>query len=262
MKFLYKLVIMIHVMLCADYGGWSRQDSFSRAANASNTSSSNINNHSQIKPHTHTVSSNNGPSRTVPWGEEPSYHAQNGNTSQYQTVNTRSSNTSGADYEKMSSQEAFKRNLPLTLQPSASRAPPSSLSFAPDSRLSNLKDNMSSSQLHDTYRNRRHGVGPSMISDKSYIRDNYSRGSDEDRFMPQNGGIRILPTSLMLGKPITPQFASSSESAYRSGAGDERASGNDERLIYEAIVEVSHAIYHCVFNSFDVLSCMMIFPQV
>ncbi|XP_061362746.1 helicase-like transcription factor CHR28 isoform X2 [Gastrolobium bilobum] len=220
----------------SDYGGWPRQGSSSRGANTSNTSSSNINNHSQVRPHTQPVSSNNTLNHRVARRDETSYHTQNGNTSQHQTVNSRISNMYGADYEKMSSQQAFKRTLPSSLQPSAARALPSS-SLAPDSRLSNLKDNMSSSQLHDAYRNRRHGVGPSTSSGKGFIRDNFNRGNDEDRFMHQNGGIRMLPSSLMLGKAIAPQFASSSESANRSGAGDERAPGNDERLIYEAALQ-------------------------
>lgn len=81
-----------------------------------------------------------------------------------------------------------------------------------------------------------------MTGDKSYIRDNFGRGNDEDRFMFPNGQNRILPPSLMHGKAITPQFASSSESAYRSGSIDERASANDERLIYEAALQVVHAV--------------------
>ena len=257
----FKLVIIIHAILCADNGGWSRRDSFSRGANSSNPSSSNVYNHSQVKPQTPPVSSTNTLNHRIARRDEPSYHAQNGNTSQHQTVNSRISNNHGADYEKMSSQQAFKRTLPSSLQPSATRALPSS--FASDSRLRNLKDNASSSQLHDAYKNRPHGVGPSTSSDRGYIRENFGRGYDEDRFLYQNGGNRILPSPLMLGKVISPQFATSSESAYRSGAGDERAAESDERLIYEAALQVLHSVYHCAcrFNSLNSLSCMQkIFP--
>ncbi|KAG4909991.1 hypothetical protein JHK82_056015 [Glycine max] len=216
-------------------GGWSRRDSSSRGANSSNPSSSNVYNHSQVKPQTLPVSSTNTLNHRIARRDEPSYHALNGNTSQQQTVSSRISNIHGADYEKMSSQQAFKRTLPSSLQPSATRALPSS--FASDSRLRNLKDNASSSQLHDAYKNRPHGVGPSTSSDRGYIRENFGRGYDEDRFLYQNGGNRILPSPLMLGKVISPQFATSSESAYRSGAGDERAAESDERLIYEAALQ-------------------------
>ncbi|XLR01700.1 hypothetical protein S83_067898, partial [Arachis hypogaea] len=77
----------------------------------------------------------------------------------------------------------------------------------------------------------------SRTYDKAYNRGPFMRGSDEDRFMHQNGVIRVLPPSLMHGKSVPPQYASSSEPAFRSGAGDERAPGSDERLIYEAIME-------------------------
>ncbi|KAG4984687.1 hypothetical protein JHK87_029436 [Glycine soja] len=219
----------------SDNGGWSRRDSFSRGANSSNPSSSNVYNHSQVKPQTPPVSSTNTLNHRIARRDEPSYHAQNGNTSQHQTVNSRISNNHGADYEKMSSQQAFKRTLQSSLQPSATRALPSS--FAPDSRLRNLKDSTNSSQLHDAYKNRPHGVGPNTSSDRGYIHENFGRGYDEDRFLYQNGGNRILPSPLMLGKAISPQFATSSESAYRAGAGDERAAESDERLIYEAALQ-------------------------
>ncbi|KAK7390769.1 hypothetical protein VNO78_18835 [Psophocarpus tetragonolobus] len=218
----------------SDYGGWSRLDGSLGGANSSNTSPSNVYNHRTSN--TQPVSSTNTLNHRISQRVEPSYHAQNGNSSQQQTVNSRNSNTRGTDYDKMSSSQAVKRTLPSSLQPSATRALPSS-SFASDSRLSNSKDSVSSSQLHDAYKNRRHGVGPSTSSDRGYIRDSFSRGYDEDRFLYQNGGNRILPPSLILGKAITPQFAASSESVYRSGAGDERASGNDERLIYEAALQ-------------------------
>ncbi|KAK7343294.1 hypothetical protein VNO77_11934 [Canavalia gladiata] len=221
----------------SDYGGWSRQDNSSRGANSSNSGSSNLHNHSLPKPHTLPVSGTNTLNHGVARSDEPSHHTQNGNTGQYQMVNSRISNIHGADYEKMSSQQAFKRTLPPSLQASAAVRGLPSLSFPSESRLSNLKDNMNSSQLHEGYKNRRHGVGPSTSNDRGYIRDSFSRGNDEDRFLYQNGGIRNLPSPLMLGKAIAPQFASSSESAYRSGAGDERAAENDERLIYEAALQ-------------------------
>lgn len=215
----------------SNYGELPRRRNPSRGANGSNPSSSNVYN-----PHNSPVSSTSTLNHRITRRDEPVFHAQNGNISQYQTVNSRISNIHGADYEKMSSQQAFTRTLPSSLQPSATRALPSS-SFASDSRFNNFKDNLTSSQLHDAYKNRHPGVGPSTSSDRGYIRDNFGRGSDENRFLYQNGGIRTLPSSLMLGKAISAPFASSSESAYRPGAGDERAAENDERLIYEAALQ-------------------------
>ncbi|XP_022642223.1 helicase-like transcription factor CHR28 isoform X2 [Vigna radiata var. radiata] len=217
----------------SDYG---RRDNSSTGANSSNLSSSSLYNHSQIKPLTLPVSSTNALNHRIARRDEPSYHAQNGNTSLQQPVNSRISKSHGADYEKMSSQQAFKRTLPSTLQPSVTRALPSPL-FASDIRLSNLKDSTDNSHLHDTYKNRRQGIGPSISGDRAYIRDSVFRGYDEGHLLYQNGGSRILPPSLVLGKAITPHFAISSESAYRSGIGDERSAENDERLIYEAALQ-------------------------
>jgi len=153
--------------------------------------------------------------------------------------------------------QAFKRTLPSTLQPSATRALPSPL-FVSDIRSSNLKDNTGTSHVHDAFKNRRQGVGPSISGDRGYIRDSLIRGHDEGHSLYQNGGNRILPPSLVLGKAITPHFAISSESAYRSGIGDERSAESDERLIYEAALQVLHVVYCCVciFNSLNSLSCM------
>ncbi|XP_014514431.1 helicase-like transcription factor CHR28 [Vigna radiata var. radiata] len=214
----------------SDYG---RRNNSSRGSNSSNLSSSSVYNNSQIKPHTLPVSSTNALNHRIARRDERSYHAQNGNTSQQQTVNSQISKSHGEDYEKMSSQQAFKRTLPSTLQPSATRALPSPL-FVSDIRSSNLKDNPGSSHLHDAYKNHRQGVGPSMSRD---IRDSVIRGHDEGHLLNQNSGNRILPPSLVLGKAITPHFAISSESAYHSGIGDERSAENDERLIYEAALQ-------------------------
>ncbi|OIV91249.1 hypothetical protein TanjilG_30471 [Lupinus angustifolius] len=214
----------------SDNGWWSNLDSSSpRGANTSN-------NHSQIRPHTQPSSSNNSLNHRFAQRDEPSYRTENGNSSQIQMVNTRTSNTSGSDHEKMPSQHAFKRNLPLSLQPSVTKGLPSS-SFPPDIRSNNLKKHTNSSQFHDTYKNRRHAVGSSMTGDKSYLRDNYNRVNDEDRLMFPNGGSRILPSSLAYGKAKNSQFTSSTEAAYRSGTVDERASATDERLIYEAALQ-------------------------
>ncbi|KAL5066772.1 hypothetical protein RYX36_017659 [Vicia faba] len=238
--------------------GWaaSERNSDSRRANGSNASSSN-NFRSLVRPHNRLGPSNGNTSqhqtvnsrisnshgtdyekmssqqalkRTLPLSYQPG--PSSGNTSQHQTVNSRISNSHGIDYEKMSSQQALKRTLPSSFHSSETRAfLPSS--FAPNNRVSNL----SSSQLHDAYKSRHHGVGPSTSSEKGFFRDNFGRGNDGDRFMNQNGGTRALPPSLMIGKAITPPFATSSEPAYRSGVGDERAPETDERLIYEAALQ-------------------------
>ncbi|XP_028767010.1 helicase-like transcription factor CHR28 [Neltuma alba] len=193
------------------YGGGLTLDSSSRWANTSNASSSGAYNHSPSERYTEPVSSGYMPNRRVAYGDGSFNVSENGNTSQFQTINSRIAKSSGADYEKIPSQQALKRTLLSSPLPAATKPLPSSLqSFAP---------------------------GSSMISEQSTLRDSYGRGNDE-RVMYQNGGIRILPPPMIHGKSISnTQLASSSEAVYRSGPGEERASENDERLIYQAALE-------------------------
>ncbi|KAF7808412.1 helicase-like transcription factor CHR28 [Senna tora] len=202
----------------AGNGGGPKQDRSSKRENTSNASSSSMYNHSQVKQFTQPGSSNNVLNHRVARGNESFSLSENGNRSQHQT-------------------QDLKRTLPSSLRPSATRPVPSLPSFTQETRLNNLKDNMPRSQIYDTHGNRNNIVGPSTNSDKGYMHDSYGRGNDE-RVMHQNGGIRILPPTLMHGKAISgAQLGGSSESSYRFGAIEERTSENDERLIYQAALE-------------------------
>ncbi|KAI4358040.1 hypothetical protein L6164_001950 [Bauhinia variegata] len=214
----------------AGYGGGSKPGSSFERANTSNAGPASVNNFPQLKPYTQPGSSNYTLNHSVAHADDFLYVRENGN----QAVNSRIANDSGGNFEKMSSQQALKRTLPSSLQPSAPRTHSLSLqSFAPDSRLSNLKSNTSS----NTYGNPYYVGGPSMTNDKGYMRDHYGRVRDEERFLLQNGGSRALPPSLMHGKAPANLLASSSESAFRAGTGEERVSENDETLIYQAALE-------------------------
>lgn len=91
--------------------------------------------------------------------------------------------------------------------------------------------------MYDAHENPLRAVGSSMNSNQITSRDNYGRGNGE-RMMYQNGGVRILPPPMIHGKSISTQLASSSEAIYRTGVGEERPPENDERLIYQAALEV------------------------
>ncbi|KAE8100827.1 hypothetical protein FH972_018678 [Carpinus fangiana] len=200
-----------------------------KRAYASNGSSSNVNTHSQEKLHSHPGSSNNIriPNRQIAQVEDSDYYTDNGNVSQPGTVNSRIASLSGADYEKISSQQALTRTLPPSLQPSA-----------PITKLNSLAGNKGSSQVRDTYDSAYHSAGPSATSSKGYPRDQFSRSKNEEVIMYENSGNRILPPSLMHGKAtFSNQFAGSSDPSYRSMAGEERPAENDERLIYQAALE-------------------------
>lgn len=111
-------------------------------------------------------------------------------------MNSRIATTAGADYERLSSQQAFKRTLPYTSQ-----------SYAPPTKSNNLVDNLGSIQIRDE------AVGS------------------------ENRDFRVLPVSLAPGKSI-PSSQYPSEHPYRPGYGEELAPGSDERLIYQAALEV------------------------
>lgn len=62
-----------------------------------------------------------------------------------------------------------------------------------------------------------------------------SNGDDAVSF--ENRDYRVLPVSLALGKSI-PSSLYPSEHPYRPGYGEELVAGSDERLIYQAALEV------------------------
>lgn len=229
---------MMHAIFCAGYGGRPRHDSSAKLENTSNASSSSAYNHSQAKQFNQPRSSNNELNLRIAPRDNSFGLLENGKTSQHQ-ISSRISSTSGADHQKIPSQEGSKRTLPSSLQSSATRPVSSPFpSFPPEARSNNFKDNMSRTQIYDTQGNRHHVAGPNMKSERAYMHDSYSRGNNE-RLMHQNGGSRILPPTLMHGKAIAgTQLGSLGEPSYRFGAAEEKASENDERLIYQAALEV------------------------
>ncbi|GLT30945.1 hypothetical protein SLA2020_057180 [Shorea laevis] len=154
----------------------------------------------------------------------------NGNMDLPQTINSRIANGSGREFERLSSQQALKRTLPPSIQVSR-----------PSMKANNSVENASSSQsqIHDIYRNSYHLAGPSFNNGKSYMRDHSIGRNNDEVMMYENNGSRILPPSLMHGRSISStQFSGSKDPVYRPGMSEERVAGNDERLIYQAAVEV------------------------
>ncbi|WCJ38974.1 SNF2 domain-containing protein / helicase domain-containing protein / zinc finger protein-related [Euphorbia peplus] len=154
------------------------------------------------------------------------YSLGNGNRGQPRTVNSRISNVSGTDYEKISSQQAFNRTVP-----------PSNNQSSTNSKSNNLPESASSSQTRDIYSNTYHPAGPSVTHNKGYMRDYYGKGVSEDVMMYDNNGGRTLPPSMMQGKSNPSPSFGPSDPLYRPMAGEERVTGEDERLIYQAALE-------------------------
>lgn len=235
------------VMLSFEFAGQGVQSqtvTSPKMGYATNGNSSNANNYSQEKHHLNPGSSDSTRAQNYQSAplDDSGFSMRNGNANEPWTVNSRIANLSGADFEKISSQQALKRTLPPSLQP-----------LTPSTRFNNVVEDMASSQVHDTYENSYHLAGPSVSNNKGYMRDHFSRGKSDEVVLYDNSGSRILPPSLMHGKAISShQFASSSDPLYRSMIGEERQTENDERLIYQAALEV-FLPYLC--SSFLIVSC-------
>ncbi|XP_020534009.1 helicase-like transcription factor CHR28 isoform X2 [Jatropha curcas] len=120
----------------------------------------------------------------------------------------------------MGNENALKRTLPASLY-----------------RSNNLAESASSSQIHDIHGNAYHLAGSSLTNGKGYMRDHYGRGNYEEIMMYESNGSRTLPPSFMHGKSISSTQFGSNDHMYRPGVGEEIATGNDERLVYQAALE-------------------------
>lgn len=210
------------------YGGQTQNASPLKRPYASNgSSSSNVNDLSWMKIHGQPTNGAN--IRDTSWpsarGDGTRHFIGTGNVGQPRAVNSQIANVSGADYEKLSSQQALKRTLPSSLHPSE-----------PSNKANNTVENASSSGSRDIYGNAYHLAGPSVTNSRGYTRDIHSKRNNDDIMMYENNGSRIPPPSFMHGKPSA-QFPGPSEPVYHSMAGDENAAGTDERLVYQAALE-------------------------
>lgn len=182
---------------------------------------SNVNN----SPHSGSNGDAGASNHHIVLADDSDYLTENGNTGLPRTVNSRIATTAGADYERLSSQQAFKRTLPYTFQ-----------SHAPPTKSNNLVDNVGSSQIRDAHISSYDSARPSSTSGRVYGRENVFRGNGDDAVSSENRDYRVLPVSLAPGKTI-PSSQYPSEHPYRSGYGEEMVAGSDERLIYQAALE-------------------------
>lgn len=153
----------------------------------------------------------------------------------------------GTVYEKLPSQQVLKRTLPTSLQP-----------FPPGSRSSNFVENVSHGQVHDTHGKSHHFPWPNLPTSKSH-KDQFGRSSDDDVIAYDNRGNRILPQSLMHGKSVsnTP-YVSYNDPIPRPGFGEERAVGSDERLIYQAALQV-FSLFRTSVCDFNLITILCIY---
>ncbi|XVE49693.1 hypothetical protein DITRI_Ditri01bG0101600 [Diplodiscus trichospermus] len=211
----------------AGYSSLAQNIPSSNPAQFSSLNSSSVNNRSPIKALTHDPNGGvKSSTQLIALDDGPEYSSGNGNIGQPRTVNSRIANGSASNFEKLTSEQALTRTLPLSLQWSG-----------PSSKSDNLVENVSSSQIHDAHGSTNHLAGPSFSNSQGYMRDNYIRGNNDEVMMQRNIS-RILPSSLIHGKSVNyTQLAGPDDTVYRPGLSEERVPINDERMIYQAALE-------------------------
>ena len=106
-----------------------------------------------------------------------------------------------------------------------------------------MVENVSSSEIHDTCGKPHNYARTNLTYSKNHMKDHFGRSSEDEVIMFENSGNRLLPQSLIHGKSVsTTQYISSNDHIPRPGFGEERAVGSDERLIYQAALQVFLAV--------------------
>ncbi|XVF67050.1 hypothetical protein PTKIN_Ptkin10aG0089900 [Pterospermum kingtungense] len=198
-------------------------------AQLSNSNSSNVDNNSQRKAPIHDPNNNvEASTQFIAIDDGPEYFTRNGNIDQIRSVNSRIANGFHTDFEKLTSQQAFKRMLPSSHQ-----------LLGLNSKSDKLIENVNSQirEIRDAHGSSNHLAGPSSSNIQGYMRDHYSRGNNDEVLMHGNTS-RIFPPPLMHGKSVNyTQFDGPDNLVYRAGVSEERVPINDERMIYQAALE-------------------------
>ena len=225
------MIILKQFLILTGYAGQSRNVNFPNyGAFSTNESSRYTNGHTQAQLQSHPHYSDEvGPSNQITARANDSKYLGDGNVYQRQPVNSRIANNHGNDYEGISSQQALTRTLPPSLLPSTL----------------NAELNSSSSQIWNADGSSYYSAGPSSSISKGHMREHSGMSNGNEVLMYENSGSRILPPSMMHVKSTAAmQFATSSDSVYRPVIGEERVSESDERLIYQAALEVCYS-FNC-----------------
>lgn len=132
------------------------------------------------------------------------------------------------DNDRYASEQGFGRILPTSIQPQV-----------PNLISTNLVGNVGSSQMRESYGKTSSAQPKSTYGANSLKYQTAGRGSDDKLITSTTSGVRILPHSMTHAKSTsTSQHANSVDPFFRSSTGEERANEYDERLIFQAAVQV------------------------
>lgn len=125
----------------------------------------------------------------------------------------------GVDNNQYISLQGYKRALTTSVQPQAP-----------------LVDNVGSSQLRESYR-KTFSAQQKSAYNMNHMKSQTGRGSDDELIMFDSSGYRIQPPS-HAKSASTSQHANSADKVFRSVVGEDRVIEHDERLIFQAAVQV------------------------
>lgn len=148
------------------------------------------------------------------------------------------------DDDRYTSQQGSRRTLPTSIQPQV-----------PNSRSINLGENAGSSQTRETFGNT-YSAQPKLTLSVDLMKNHTAGRGSDDRLITSTSGSRILPHYMMPAKSTsTSQHPNSVDPVFRSTAGEERSDEYDERLIFQAALQVvfsghyNYYLYISLFHS-------------
>lgn len=97
-------------------------------------------------------------------------------------------------------------------------------------------DNVGSSQLRESYRKTFSAQQQSAYG-RNHMKSQTGRGSDDELIMFDSSGYRIQPPS-HVKSTSTSQHANAADTVFRSAVGEDRVVEHDERLIFQAALQV------------------------
>lgn len=128
---------------------------------------------------------------------------------------------SDTDYGQHLFGQVPKRSLPPSLKPHVHGS-------------NNLIGNLGSSHMREAYARSYPAQGI-----PNHVKNQLGRDCDDEVLMYDKDGSLILPKPLMPSlSPSTSHHTTSAETSFRSGTGEERYVEYDERLIYQAALQV------------------------
>ncbi|KAL8153806.1 hypothetical protein V2J09_011566 [Rumex salicifolius] len=133
-------------------------------------------------------------------------------------------NISNSEYPKHSAEQLGKRALPSSFQPSSSSAAPHQYRNTERGHQIN-----GSGRVYPL-------AGLSHLNDKSREKDIILRNNDNDVFMLDKGGTRILPP-WQRASPISGRYASSIDPTDPFRISDERVGMTDERSVFQEVMQ-------------------------